>query len=400
MRVEVGIVGGGPAGAWAAFRLARAGARVAIVDDSHPREKPCGGGLTGRALDLVAPAFDGCPIPGVRIAGATFEQRERRAALRLTDDRETPALVVASRRAFDERLLQAAAAAGATHVRSRARDVVRTRDGWRIETRHDPVDCRWLLGADGPTSLVRRRVFRPFARPDLSIATGCFVFGATSPDITIAFEDAPAGYLWSFPRPDHLAVGICAQANESTTQVLLDRVLRWIERSVTARGSLERYSWPIPSLSESALAREEPSGSRWMLVGDAGGLVDPITREGIYFALRSGDLAAESLLAANDAAGTYATQVRDEIHSELRRAARLKARFFRPCFIGLLLRALHSSAAVRHVMGDLIAGRQTYHGLRRRLLSTFEMRLILELYAQRASERGPCLTLTPTSNRR
>jgi flavin-dependent dehydrogenase len=107
--------------------------------------------------------------------------------------------------------------------------------------------------------------------------------------------------------------------------------------------------------------------------------VDPITREGIYFALQSGDLAAESLLNASDPSRAFSKSVRDEIHGELRRAARLKARFYRPRFIALLLRALERSAPIRDVMGDLISGRQTYAGLRRRLLSTLEFRLMIEL---------------------
>jgi geranylgeranyl reductase family protein len=382
---EIGIVGAGPAGSWAAYRLARAGARVTIIDDSHPREKPCGGGLTGRALDLLNPAIDVSAVPSVKISGAIFEDGDRRASLRLLDNRATPPLVVAARRDFDEALLRAAVGAGATHLPSRARGVERIAGGWRILTRDGYVDCRWLVGADGPTSLVRRRVFRAFARADLSIATGCFVHGATSRDVVIAFEKSPAGYLWSFPRPDHLAVGICAQADESTTPQLQLRARAWMARSLSTAGSLDRYAWPIPSLSESALAREEPAGSGWMLLGDAAGLVDPITREGIYFALRSGDLAADSLLDARNPASRFSASLRDEIHLELRRAARLKARFYRPRFTSLLLRALQTSAPIRDVMGDLIAGRQTYHGLRRRLLSTFELSLMLKLCRQRAS---------------
>ena len=383
---DVGIVGAGPAGAWAAYRLARGGARVTLIDDSHPREKPCGGGLTGRALEIVRPAVDARSIAGVRIAGARFEHGGRQSTCRLTDhDGATASLVVASRRVFDGALLRAAVAAGAIHVTSRATHVERTPEGWRIVTRGGHVDCRWLIGADGPNSLVRRRVFRPLTRADLSIAAGYFVHGATSADIAIAFEDSPAGYLWSFPRSDHLAVGICAQADESTTPDLRARALGWIERSPVPGGTLTRYAWPIPSLTAAALARERPAGDGWMLVGDAAGLVDPITREGIFFAIQSADIAAGSLLAAGDPAIRFAVQVRDEIHAELRRAARLKARFFRPHFIGLLLRALQSSAPIGEVMADLISGRQTYRGLRRRLLSTFELRLMLDLYRQRAA---------------
>ena len=111
-----------------------------------------------------------------------------------------------------------------------------------------------------------------------------------------------------------------------------------------------------------------------MLAGDAAGLVDPITREGIYFALLSGEWAAEALLAGASSA-RYAARVADEIGAELARAARLKAGFFRPSFIGLLMHALRQSRQIRGVMADLIAGTQGYADLKWRLLRTFELRL-------------------------
>jgi len=111
-----------------------------------------------------------------------------------------------------------------------------------------------------------------------------------------------------------------------------------------------------------------------MLLGDAAGLVDPITREGIYFAVRSGMLAAEALAAA-DPPRWYAEAVRGELHDELRRAARLKAGFFRPRFTSLLIDALRQSEGIRQVMIDLVAGRQPYRGLKRRLIGTLEFGL-------------------------
>jgi flavin-dependent dehydrogenase len=259
-------------------------------------------------------------------------------------------------------------------------DVSRDGDHWRIATRGLAVRAGWVLGADGPNSLVRRRLFRPFARADLSIATGFFVHGVTSPDIAVAFEDDPPGYLWSFPRRDHLAVGVCAQADEASTAELVPLASRWIARNVSAWSTLERYSWPIPSLRETTLQREEPAGPRWMLLGDAGGLVDPITREGIFFALLSAEAAADSLLESDgDPAARYAARIHSTIYAELIRAARLKTRFFNPRFTALLIRALENSAAVRSVMVDLIAGRQPYRGLRRRLLATMEVKLMIEM---------------------
>jgi geranylgeranyl reductase family protein len=376
---DVAIVGGGPAGSRCAWRMASAGARVAIVDGSHPREKPCGGGITGRALDIVNPALDGRPIEAVRIEGASFEHETRRAAMTIDGSDESPRLIVAARRDFDGALLACATNAGATLIAERATDVTPERGGWSIATRARTVRAAWLVGADGPNSLVRRRVSVPFDRADLSVAAGFYVHGVSAREIAIAFEGRPAGYLWSFPRRDHLAVGICAQADASSPATLAPLASAWIQRNVASPGRLERYGWAIPSLRERTLRRERPTGPRWMLLGDAAGLVDPITREGIFFALQSADAAADSLLAPGDGAAAYRQRLRACIYPELIRAARLKAMFFRPGFMQLLIRALQQSAAIRDVMIDLIAGRQPYHGLRRRLLATCEIKLMAAL---------------------
>ena len=121
-----------------------------------------------------------------------------------------------------------------------------------------------------------------------------------------------------------------------------------------------------------------------MLLGDAAGLVDPITREGIFFALESGSHAAASLSAA-DPMREYDARVRDGVHPELRRAARLKEAFFRPRFTRLLIDALESSSAIRGVMIDLIAGRQPYATLKRRLLGTLEFGVMARLLFGRAT---------------
>jgi len=382
-RYDVLVVGAGPAGAWTAHRLASKGARVAILDPSHPREKPCGGGLTARALELVRAAVDPSTLPSVQISGARFMHGDRSAHVDLTETgTSTRPLVVSGRRTFDAALLSAAVRAGAVHLPCRATTIGRRETVWQVGTRDGSCEADWLIGADGANSLVRRHVSRPFAREDLSIAAGYFVHGHTSTQIEIAFEDSPPGYLWSFPRPDHLAVGICAQAHESTSATLLAQSRTWIERHVALDAGvvLERYGWPIPSLSERTLKAERSAGSGWMLVGDAAGLVDPITREGIFFALQSADIAADALLDGRHQADTYVGRVRGEIHGELLRAAGLKSRFFKPQFIDLLLRGLDRSGRIRSVMADLVAGRQTYAGLRRRLLGTFELRLMLELF--------------------
>ncbi len=375
---DVAIVGAGPAGAWCATRLAADGMQVALIDGSHPREKPCGGGVTGRALAMAGEVLE-ASASGVRIERASFTQGSRTAEIVLPPN--PLHLGVVARSEFDLRLVQRATSAGATLVRARTRSFDRVDTAWRLVTSGQEVQARWLIGADGASSFVRKRLSHAFSRRDISIACGYYVHGVTSNRIDIAFEEEPAGYLWSFPRRDHLAVGICAQADVATTATLMPLVDRWLNANVTG-GQRERYSWPIPSLTVEAIDREVPSGDGWMLIGDAAGLVDPITREGIFFALHSAEIAARSLRAARPAIA-YADHLRSAVYDELRLAARIKARFYRPAFLSLLVRSLQRSSAIRGVMTDLVAGEQPYRDLRRRLLKTMEFRLMLDLFGLR-----------------
>ena len=376
VQCDVAVVGAGPAGSVVAATLASRGARVAILDGSHPREKPCGGGFTGRALALVRGLLPGDDLPGVRIEAARFTDtlREQSALVPLPD---AGSLLVASRRETDGRLFTAAAKRGATVVRERVVAIepgpphtLRTSGGRRVR-------ARWVVGADGANSFVRRHFTAPFTRAQLSVATGYYARGRSSREIVLELVERPAGYIWSFPRPDHLAIGICAQATDTTVGAVRGVLARWLADSCIAGGArLEPYSWPIPSLSAADFTQVPLAGDGWITVGDAAGLVDPITREGIYFALRSA-------LIASDALGTsgtlpdeqYTEQVREELGTDLSAAARLKAGFFQPQFTRMLLEALNSSTAVQAVMADLVAGTQPYSTIKWRLLGTLEFGL-------------------------
>jgi flavin-dependent dehydrogenase len=229
---------------------------------------------------------------------------------------------------------------------------------------------------------VRRRLAQPFARADISIATGYFVHGATSDEILIEFVADPPGYIWSFPRPTHLAVGICAQADAGVgVDALRARTLAWIRAAGLERGTLEPYSWPIPSLSASRFDSLTLGGPGWYLAGDAAGLVDPITREGIYFALRSGEAAASAIASSSEehSQRDYRESIEDEIVAELTRAASYKEWFFQPRFTRLLVDALGESDGIRRVMAGLVAGTQPYASLKWALAGTAELGLAWRL---------------------
>ena len=103
-----------------------------------------------------------------------------------------------------------------------------------VRTDRGAYEFDQVLGADGAASVVRKRLARPFARAQLSVAAGFFVHGSTGSNIAVKTTPEQPGYLWSFPRTDHLAVGICAPANHHTTSGhLRAQSAAWIDNTVS-----------------------------------------------------------------------------------------------------------------------------------------------------------------------
>ena len=385
---DVLIVGAGPAGARAARQLARSGASVRLIDASHPREKPCGGGLTARCVAMLGGLLD--RVPHVAIERVRFESpplgRDPYPPPPRTPPSITvgvprsdgggaaPPLVVVSRRAFDAALVDDAREAGADLIPERAVDVQVDDGSVLVSTRRRRWRGRFLIGADGANSLVRRRLHEPLPPSHWSLAAGVFAAGASGHEIAVRFVRKPPGYIWSFPRPDHLAIGICAPADLASAALLRSHLDRWLAGQDIARGCrLTPYAWPIPSLPLQAWADGVPAGPRWLLAGDAAGLVDPLTREGIYCALRSGALAAEALLGADrEPARRYAGAVREELALELERSARARGTFFSPLVTRLWIDVLRESPRVRSMALDVVIGAIGYYHLRRRAVAALE----------------------------
>ena len=354
-------MGAGPAGASLARLLARDGASVVVFDASHPREKPCGGGITGKALELLPPAPSDDPLPARPVAACRFESGDGEAVDVVLD---TP-VAVASRRELDTWLLRRAVAAGAVH---RAERVVLVDAAGRVRTaagRDESFDV--VVGADGAGSLVRRTFLGPTPKERLAMAAGWFARG-TSP-MLVRFLPGLAGYLWLFPRPDHVGVGICAPLAAVPTRALVDRLEAEVARHFPPLLELggERYAHTIPSPSAEPACLREIAGARWALVGDAAALADPITGEGIYYALRSAALLAETLRRDGSPAA-HAERVLDDCGPDLLKAAALRDRFFAPGFARRMVGFSRRSPAVRTVLADLVLGKQGYPGLKRRLL--------------------------------
>jgi flavin-dependent dehydrogenase len=357
--MKVGIVGAGPAGAHLARRLAEAGHAAILFDASHPREKPCGGGLTARALALLPPEPADDPLPARRVQACTMETAEgHRVDLRL----EQP-VAIAARRELDAWLLRRAVEAGAVHVAERvtsaAEHSVRTTER---EARFDVI-----VGADGAQSVVRRQFLGALPKERLSIAAGWFAPGEAP--MTIRFLPGLAGYAWLFPRRDHVGVGICAPLGARPTRELIAQLEATVGRHYPALADLDggRYAHTIPSPTVHPRSILELAGPAWALVGDAAALADPITGEGIFPALRSADVLADTLIETGSTAA-YPARLLEDLGSDLIRAAELRDRFYSPGFTDRMVRYASRSRAIRTVLGDLVLGEQGYVGLKRRLL--------------------------------
>jgi flavin-dependent dehydrogenase len=359
--VRAAVVGAGPGGGLLAWRLARDGADVTVFDASHPREKPCGGGITARAFDLLPPAPPDDPLPARLADTCRFESGTGEGV----DVSLSRPVAVASRRALDAWILRRAVDAGARHVAERVTEVdgaggLRTSSG--AAHRFDVV-----AGADGAGSLVRRTLLGPTPKERLVMAAGWFARGAGP--MVVRFVSDLSGYLWLFPRPDHVGVGICAPLASVPTRTMIGRLEREVARSFPALLEHEaaRYAHTIPSPSEDPRSILEIGGPRWALVGDAAALADPITGEGIYFALRSATVLAETLRETGSAAG-YPARALEDFGRDLNKGAVLRDRFYTPRMTTRMIAYAERSRAVRDVLVDLVVGEQSYLSLKRRLL--------------------------------
>lgn len=362
--MNIGIVGAGPAGAMAALEFAKRGARVSVFDPSHPREKPCGGGLTGKALALLPPGTDHDPLPARRVQNCRFDTAR---GMMIELDLGEPVGIVA-RSEFDAWLLRRAVDAGARHIDDR---ITRVEPDGRVRTLggiNEAFDL--VVGADGANSLVRRSFLSATPKERRWMACGWYARGDS--EMVVRFLEGVEGYLWLFPRAGHVGVGIGAPLGNPPTRELLALLEREVSRAFPALVrdvDTPYYAHTIPSPGADGAALREMAGEKWALVGDAAALADPITGEGIFYALRSAQLLAETIVEG----GTpqrYAERSMEVFGHDLMRAARLYKRFFAPGFTDRMLDYADRSPALSRVLVDLVLGKQDYMSLKRRLVTT------------------------------
>jgi len=351
-RYDAVVVGAGPAGSSAAVVLATAGLRVALVDKApFPRDKLCGGLLSERCMGEIRASFGpkcAAPIEVTTYGAAIF-------------DRERPVVRVGhykpmhftSRRTFDAHLVSVAAG------------TVRLGDGRELHT-------AFVVGADGAGSRIRKLLGIPIDRDDFAVGLEAEVaresVGREVTNPEAYFGIAEWGYGWVFPKRDTLTVGIGGLAHRNA-----DLRARYRELALAAFGRVPSEPLcgsPIPFGNFVGM----PGRGSTLVVGDAAGLVEPLTGEGIAFAIQSGRYAAQAIVeAARIRAPERALALYDAGYRSITRAFRdvrlLRQLVFSRVTRRAFLRALEGNERLVRSHMDVLAADTEYRDYARLVLA-------------------------------
>nr|WP_321513251.1 geranylgeranyl reductase family protein [uncultured Pseudodesulfovibrio sp.] len=370
------ICGGGLAGSAAGFSLARAGYSVAILDRAlFPRKKLCGGLLTWKSIQLLEHLFGETPGSLTKAGAINFASNRyaiHTLASPLAEGELSFPFHFVDRTVFDAHLLTRAEAAGATVFQGckvtacdPAKGIITCHNG-------DTFQGAFVIGADGANSVVRKSFpdvdrdrMRRFMAPAIEIHLDAkdFPRPVEYPELYVGFLEA--GYGWVFPNHNSVIVGTCGlRMNNSNIYQLFKEFLDFFNIDSAATSDLRGHPLPYGNYLEN------PVSGVTMLAGDAGGFVEPLLGEGIFFALCTGMYAGEAVahgLATKTSPGpTYTHRLHQQIMPELKASNRLRWALFKgmqwigPSSLKLLVNATNTQLA------EMVHGMRSYSWLRKK----------------------------------
>lgn len=354
MDADVIVVGGGPGGATAARALAQNGVKVLLLEKAHfPRHKPCGGSLSPKVLSLgvdFSEVVEDVVMESIFTAPGEASIRYRT---------EAPLAYMVQRERFDQLLLTQAEQVGVRVLFGhRVLGAQEVSGGVEVVSEQRTFRSSVVIGADGARGSVARSFPHPPSRIALAMDARISVperaREAWKGKALIDFGGIPFGYAWVFPKAHDLSAGVLGAKGK--VRGLPGHLEQFLSRQESLSGPVSVTGWPIPLPPWSI---NHVGSSRVLLIGDAAGLVDPFTGEGIYYAMRSGILATTAIVSGGaQIAERYRKLVRETFESDFRGAAILAGIIHRvpKCWF----RALRSHPGAIGALAAVLRGELSY----------------------------------------
>jgi geranylgeranyl reductase family protein len=329
---DVIIAGAGPAGTVAAYDLAIQGVRVLILEKSQfPRCKVCGAGLTHKILEEIP--YDISPVIETTIRSVRFSGKFNEIFTRHASD---PIMYCTMRDKLDAFMLDKAVTAGAVvRFNEHVTGLSQQPDHAEVTTKKSSYRTKLVIGADGASGIVARAAG---LRRDIEMGLAWEAEVEAPPELVASLSETvfldwgtlPGGYAWMFPKSDHLSIGVGGPATLSHHMMpYYEKFLRMFigepfQKSKIVNRKPKIQSWPIP-----VRRKKGPfHNGRVVVAGDAAGLTDPMTGEGIWYAVKSGRMAAQACLSYlggnEDALEAYSKEVNATLMEDLLEANRIK----------------------------------------------------------------------------
>jgi geranylgeranyl reductase family protein len=362
------VVGAGPAGSTAAYRLASEGASVLLADKAtFPRDKPCGGGLTMRAVRQLPFSVD--PVVEDRTMRVRFGLDFTRRIERRLDE---PLVLMTQRKRLDAFLVDEAARAGAEfRDGAKVTDLVLEHDRVQAKVNGSAVTAAHALLADGANGVSARAIGLDDGREHGVALEANVPYGVVREEdyrglLCLELANVPGGYGWVFPKADHVNVGVGGWEREGPR--LRDHLARFCREYGIPESSLQDVrGYRLPLVH----ARARLAEGRVALLGDAAGLVDPLSGDGIYEAFLSSKLATQAVL-AGDLEG-YDRELRRTLSSQLAAAWGAKVALDRfPRLTYAVVRTPFLWNAVVSLIGGDVPSPSAMRGLRRASMRAVE----------------------------